>query len=102
MACLSNVGNTQPSIVTWLPVIFSEAGVPAVTNDAPSKLKALPTSPDANAGFPTHVPLLPLMMSLVLFSPGHQLIMFAGGGTQPGDAVGVDVAVAVAVGVAVA
>src|SRR5256885_9153358 len=81
-------------MVTWL-VNWRLGGFPtSMYCEVPSKLNAVFTSPGAYAGVPIHVPLLPLMMSMVLFSPCHQLIMFAGGGTQTGIGVGVGVGVA--------
>src|SRR5262249_41027784 len=82
------VGLIQPSRVTWLPVMFSDEGVPIVMCDDPSKLKALSTSPGRYAGLPIHVPVLPPTISLVFPSPGHQLIIFAGGGTHAGAVAG--------------
>src|ERR1035438_7705324 len=51
----------------------------------PLKLKACPTSPLVKVTPPAKVPLLVPMMSLALPSPGHQLTMPAGGGTQSAD-----------------
>ena len=96
-------GLTQPSIVTWFPVIFRDEGLPpgVVIHDDPPKLNELPTSPEAYAGFPIHVPLLPPMMSSGVPSPGHQLIRFAGVGRQVGVGVGVGVGVSDPPGVGV-
>src|SRR5439155_17631767 len=59
------------------------AGLPTNTLEAPLKLNACPTSPDPYAGVPTHVPLLLLIISFGLPSPGHQLTRSGGGGVQP-------------------
>ena len=75
--------------------MFSDGGVPTVMYVDPSKLNALPTSPGTYPGFPNHVPLFPLTISSVLPSAGHQLIMFAGGGSHVGDGDGDGVGVGV-------
>src|SRR5207245_1456477 len=48
----------------------------------PSRLNACPTSPTAKPAPFCSVPLLPSSMSLAFPSPGHQLIMFGGGGVH--------------------
>src|SRR6266571_1686231 len=85
---LNTFSSTHASIVK-LPGIsrFGACGT-KMKSSTPSRLKACPTLPGANVAPFCSVPLLPSCMSFALPSPGHQLIMFGGGGSHVGDATG--------------
>src|SRR5437016_4667204 len=79
---LNDTGLYHASMVIWFVGFKFGAFCTSTKSSTPSKLNACPTLPATNVAPFCRTPLLASSISFAFPSPGHQLIIFGGGGVH--------------------